>query len=125
MVSNAPREGSEPPLIAKPRRQARADWSSSWRRDHRYDWTSWRSHNRSRFHLGFYYDPFGWGYRPYSVGWRLWPSYYSSRYWLNNPWYFRLPYAPPGYRWVRYYDDAILVDTWNGEVIDVIYNFFW
>jgi len=28
-------------------------------------------------------------------------------------------------RWIRYYDDALLVDTWNGEVVDVIYNFFW
>jgi hypothetical protein len=26
---------------------------------------------------------------------------------------------------VRYWDDAFLVDTWSGEVIDVIHNFFW
>ena len=55
----------------------------------------------------------------------MWPSYYSSRYWINDPWYYRLPYAPPGTRWVRYYDDAILVDMWSGQVVDVIYNFFW
>ena len=36
-----------------------------------------------------------------------------------------LPYAPPGYQWVRYYDDALLVDTWSGQVVDVINNFFW
>ena len=29
-----------------------------------------------------------------------------------------LPYAPPGYRWIRYYDDALLVDTWDGTVVD-------
>ena len=23
------------------------------------------------------------------------------------------------------YDDVLLVDTYTGEVIDVIYNFFW
>jgi len=27
--------------------------------------------------------------------------------------------------WVRYWDDAVLVDTFTGEVIDVIHNFFW
>jgi hypothetical protein len=26
---------------------------------------------------------------------------------------------------VRYWDDAILVDRWSGEVVDVIHNFFW
>ncbi|WP_409574764.1 RcnB family protein [Sphingopyxis sp. PET50] len=30
-----------------------------------------------------------------------------------------------GYRWVRYYNDALLVDTYSGEVVDVIYDFFW
>ena len=29
------------------------------------------------------------------------------------------------YRWVRYYDDALLVDIYSGEVVDVIYDFFW
>ena len=125
VVSNEPREGSQPPLIARSRTRERSSWSTHWRRDGRYDWTRWRDRHRSRFHLGFYYDPFGWGYRPYSVGWRLWPSYYSSRYWLNDPYFYRLPDAPAGYRWIRYYDDAILVDTWDGHVVDVIYNFFW
>ena len=38
---------------------------------------------------------------------------------------YRLPYAPPGYRWIRYYDDAMLIDTWDGTVVDVIRDFFW
>ena len=29
------------------------------------------------------------------------------------------------YRWIRYYDDALLVDTYSGEVVDVIHRFFW
>lgn len=126
VVSSVPREGTQPPLRAERRRTDQERWSTShWRHDRRYDWHNWRHRHRSLFRLGFYVDPFGWGYRPYSIGWRLWPSYYSSRFWLNDPWQYRLPYAPPGYRWVRYYDDALLVDTWNGEVVDVIYNFFW
>jgi len=126
IVSSTPREGTQPPLRAEHRSRDRDhNWSTSWRRDHRYDWQNHRHRHRSLFHLGFYYDPFGWSYRPYSIGWRLWPSYYSSRYWISDPWQYRLPYAPPGYRWIRYWDDALLVDTFTGEVVDVIHNFFW
>ena len=124
-VSRVPREGTQPPLPTVTRSTPAPQWSSSWRHDNKYDWYNWRKRNRWLFHLGFYHDPFGWGYRPYSIGWRMWPSYYGSSYWLNDPWRYRLPYAPPGYRWVRYWDDAVLVDTWTGEVVDVIYNFFW
>ena len=79
----------------------------------------------SRFHLGFYYDPFGWGYQPYQIGWRLWPNYYSSSYWINDPWRLSPALCAAGLRWVRYWDDAMLVDTVTGEVVDVIHNFFW
>jgi hypothetical protein len=126
VVSNVPHEGTQPPLRVDNRSRDRDHhWNTSWRNDHRYNWNDWRHRHRSIFHLGFYYDPFGWSYQPYSIGWRLWPSYYSSRYWINDPWEYRLPYAPPGYRWIRYWDDAILVDTFTGEAVDVIHNFFW
>jgi len=126
IVSNVPHEGTQPPLRLQNRsRDNNHRWNTSWRNDHRYNWNDWRRQPRSIFHLGFYYDPFGWGYQPYQIGWRLWPSYYSSRYWINDPWEYRLPYAPPGYRWIRYWDDAILVDTFTGEAVDVIHNFFW
>ena len=124
VVSNVPRPGTQPPVRVE-QNHAPIQWSSNWRNNSRYDWQNHRRHHRSIFHLGFYYDPFGWGYNPFSIGWRMWPSYYSSRYWINDPWYYRLPYAPPGTRWIRYYDDAILVDLWSGQVVDVIYDFFW
>jgi len=127
IVSRIPREGTQPPGVTAARAagQAARHWRGDWRNDHRYDWRKHRRRHRSLFHFGFYYDPFGWGYRPYSIGWRLWPSYYRSRYWLHDPWMYRLPVPPPGYRWIRYYDDALLVDTWDGRVVDVIRNFFW
>jgi hypothetical protein len=102
-----------------------SEWRTDWRRDHRYDWRNYRNHHRSIFRLGLYFDPFGWNYRRYSIGWRLWPNYYSSNYWLNDPYMYRLPYAPFPYKWVRYYDDALLVNTYTGEVVDVMYDFFW
>ena len=113
-----------PPPEASPSRPA-PTWHTGWRRDHRYDWRRWRDRNRTHFRLGVYFDPFGWGYNRYNVGWRLWPSYYSRHYWLDDPWMYRLPYAPWPYKWVRYYDDVLLVNTYSGQVVDVIYDFFW
>ena len=103
----------------------RQRWSDDWRRDHRYDWRSYRNSHRSLFRIGSYYDPYGWGYRRFSIGFNLWPSYYGSNFWMNDPWQYRLPPAYGPYRWVRYYDDALLVNIYNGQVVDVLYNFFW
>ncbi len=124
LVSDVPRPGTQPPLRTDGRRNA-VHWNTNWRNDAHHDWHNWRRHHGSWFHLGFYYDPFGWGYQPYSIGWRMWPNYYSSSFWINNPSQYQLPYAPPGTQWVRYYNDAVLVDMWSGEVLDVVYNFFW
>jgi hypothetical protein len=100
-------------------------WSRNWHRDNRYDWRRYRDRNRSSFRLGFYYDPFGYNYRRWSVGSLLNSSYYGSRYWLNDPWQYRLPPAYGPYRWVRYWNDALLVNIYTGEVVDVIHSFFW
>ena len=125
MVGEFPRQGTQPPMRVDNRRGDHSRWNTNWRHDDRYDWRRWRDRHRSSFHLGVYFDPFNWGYQPFSIGWRLWPNYYSSNYWINDPWQYRLPYAPPGTRWIRYYNDALLVDTYSGEVVDAIRNFFW
>jgi hypothetical protein len=100
-------------------------WSSNWRDDHRYDWRSYRNRYSSLYRLGRYYDPYGYSYRRFSIGFSLGSGYYGSNYWLNDPWQYRLPPAYGPYRWVRYYDDALLVNIYDGQVVDVIYNFFW
>ena len=43
-------------------------WSGDWRRDNRYNWRSHRSRYSSLFRLGRYHDPFGYGYRRFSIG---------------------------------------------------------
>lgn len=107
-------------------RQWHREWDRSWRHNSRYDWASWRWRNRNLFHLSPYYSPYrDWSYRRFSIGLFMPSLFYGQRYWINDPWYYRLPPAPPGTRWIRYYDDVLLVDTWSGEVIDVIHNFFW
>ena len=100
-------------------------WSSNWQRDPRYDWRRYRERNSSVFRIGSYYDPFGWGYRPVSIGFTLYAGYYSPDYWLDDPWQYRLPPVYGPYRWVRYFDDAVLVDIYSGQVVQVIRDFFW
>lgn len=100
-------------------------WTNNWRHDRRYDWNSYRNYHRSTFRIGIYYDPFGWNYRPWSIGSYMYPSYYDQSFWLNDPWQYRLPPAYGPYRWVRYWDDALLVNIYTGQVEDVIHNFFW
>jgi hypothetical protein len=104
----------------------RSSWNRSWRNDNRYDWQRYRYSNRNLFRTGSYYSPYrGYGYNRLSIGLILDSLFYSNRYWLNDPYQYRLPAAPYGTQWVRYYNDVVLVDVYTGEVIDVIYDFFW
>ncbi|MEK6638507.1 MAG: RcnB family protein [Pseudomonadota bacterium] len=102
-------------------------WNRDWRRDNRYDWKAYRFSNRNFFHQPRYYDPFGsrYGYQRFSIGIRIGPSYYNDRYWISDPFAYRLPYTSGPYRWVRYYDDVLLIDLRDGAVVDVIHDFFW
>ena len=100
-------------------------WNNHWRGDRNYDWRNHRNRHRSIFRLGNYWDPYGSRYRRFSIGFSLFPSYYQSNFWLNDPWQYRLPPAYGPYRWVRYYNDALLVDIYTGQVVDVEYNVFW
>ena len=103
-----------------------ASWNQGWRNDRRYDWVNYRARYGSHYSLGRYYVPYrNWNYRRLTIGFSLWPLFYSDRYWINDPWSYRLPDVYGPYRWVRYYDDAILVDVETGEVVDTIYDFFW
>ena len=107
-------------------RNGRTDWNRGWRNDNRYNWSSWRNQNRNRYHLSPYYSPYrNWRYQRFSIGLFLDSLFYDQRYWIGNPYDYRLPAAPYGTQWVRYYDDVILVDVYTGEVLDVIYDFFW
>ena len=102
------------------------NWNRDWRRDNRYNWNGYRNQNRSIFQLGNYYSPYrGYSYRRLSIGFSLNSLFFGSDYIIDNPWTYRLPQAYGPYRWVRYYDDAVLVNIYNGQVEDVIYDFFW
>ncbi|HWK36295.1 RcnB family protein [Sphingomonas sp.] len=103
------------------------NWNRSWRGDNRYNWQDWRSRNRNLYRLPRYYAPRGWsyGYQRFGIGMSLSALLFSQSYWIDDPWEYRLPEAYGPYRWVRYYNDAMLVDLDTGEVVDVIYDIFW
>lgn len=105
----------------------RNDWSRGWRDDNRFDWGRYRNQNRNLFRLPRYYAPYSWsyGYRRFSVGATLSQLLWSQDYWIDDPWYYHLPPAYGPYRWVRYYNDALLVDIDSGEVIDTVYDIFY
>jgi hypothetical protein len=101
-------------------------WGHEWHNDPRYDWRGWREENRAFFHVGRYYPPDpGYYYSRLSIGFILDPLFFGQSYWIGDPWYYHLPPAYPPYRWVRYYNDALLVDTYTGQVVEANYDFFW
>lgn len=102
-------------------------WSRDWRRDDRYNYSGYRNQNRNAFRLPRYYAPYGWdyGYRRFSVGFTLSSILFDQDYWIDDPFYYRLPPAYGQYRWVRYYNDALLVDLRTGYVVDTVYDIFW
>ncbi|HSX54201.1 MAG TPA: RcnB family protein [Sphingomonas sp.] len=108
-------------------REARRDLRDSvndrnrrWGND---DWRGWRDRNRGTYARGQWRAPFR--YYGFRNGARIAPHYYGSRYYINDPWRYRLPPAGYSQRWVRHYDDVLLVDTRRGYVVRVIRNFFW
>jgi Ni/Co efflux regulator RcnB len=103
-------------------RQARRDYRRERRWD-RHDWRDWRRDHRRVYRRGSWRAPFR--YHTFRTGIRIAPVYYSSRYYIDNPYYYHLP--TPGYyqRWVRHYDDVLLIDIRTGMVLDVIRNFYW
>lgn len=102
------------------------NWNRDWRRDQRYDWQRYRYSNRDLFQGQRYYAPFGWsyGYRRFSIGFSLTSVLFDRQYWIDDPYNYRLPPAYGAYRWVRYYEDVLLVDLRTGQVVDAIYGFF-
>ena len=105
----------------------RREWNrNEWRRDNRYDWRGYRDNHRSIYQIGRYRAPYhNHSYRRLGIGFFLGSVFYGNQYWISDPWYYRLPAVYGPYRWVRYYDDVLLVDVYTGEVVDVIYDFFW
>jgi len=67
---------------------------------------------------GFY--PHHWRYGDYlPEGW------FAPGFWIYDYDSYSLPVPPYGYEWVRYGADALLVDTYSGEVVETVYGLFY
>lgn len=78
-----------------------------------------------RFQLGVYHRPSGWYYHRWRFGEFLPAFFFTRSYWILDWEDFALDDPPPGTVWVRYGDDAVLIDEYSGEVIQVVYGIFY
>ena len=76
------------------------------------------------YKIGPYHRPPGWHAHQWAYGERLPRAYWASQYILADYWLFSLEVPPAGYEWVRDGNDAILVSTDNGEILQVEYSVF-
>ena len=107
------------------RQEYREDYRDA-RRDGNYgrdDWRQYRNQNRD------IYRGYGWRsdnrYQTFRPGIRIGVGYYAPRYYINDYARYRLPNPGWNQRWVRHYNNVLLIDTRRGIVIDVIRNFYY
>lgn len=108
-------------------REAHRDYRQDLRdRDRRWaenDWRAWRDRNRALYARGSWRAPFR--YTRFHPGTRIGTVYYGPRYVIGDPWRYHLPQPGAYRRWVRHYNDVLLVDTRRGTVIRVLPGFYW
>jgi Ni/Co efflux regulator RcnB len=103
-------------------REAREELREDRRDYRRDDWRGYRQQNRSVYARGNWNAPFR--YNTFRPGVRIGAPYYQQRYVIADPYRYRLP-RPVGYqRWVRHYNDVLLIDTRRGYVVDVLRGFY-
>jgi Ni/Co efflux regulator RcnB len=107
-------------------RNDRPGWGDRNRRQHidvqRYH-RNFNSPRRYRAEVYRWRD--GSSYRRYGYGQRLPRHYFIRNFWIANFFSYDLFAPPPGYIWVRYGPDALLVDQYTGEIVQVRYGVFY
>jgi len=104
------------------RRELREDIRDRDRRWGRDDWRGWRDRNPGYYRRGDWRAPFR--YQNFRIGAPIARPFYGPRYVIGDPWRYHLPPVRPWQRWVRHYDDVVLVDVRRGVVVDVIRQFY-
>jgi Ni/Co efflux regulator RcnB len=82
-------------------------------------------HAERRFRGPTYRPPVGFYDRSWVFGDIVPRGWYGSQYYIDDWWTYGLPVPPVGYEWTRIGDDAVLVDTFTGRIVQVVYDLFW
>jgi Ni/Co efflux regulator RcnB len=86
---------------------------------------TWRGQPINRVHVASFVYPNGWAYRRWAIGAALPALFLAPAYYYTDWAAFGLPPPDPGFQWVRYGPDLLLVNVATGEVVDVIYGAFY
>jgi len=114
----------------------RYDWGSyqpghqppQWNQYHRnfdprpYQWNQYADHS---YRGQPYQPPRGWYDRRWAYGQILPAPFWARNYWLGNYWSFGLIDPPYGYVWVRYGNDALMVNIITGQILGSVYWLFY
>ena len=114
--------GDERDDVRDARQELREDINDRNRRWARDDWRRYRERNAVLYRRGDWRAPFR--YHDFRAGARIGGIYYDRRYVIVDPWRYHLPAPRPYERWIRHYDDVLLVDVRRGYVVDVIHGFY-
>ena len=116
------------PAMAGPNRPPQNDRrDNAMRGEPRHDFSSFHRNFTSphRFRAAPYRRPPGFYVHHWSYGEVLPRPFWVRDYWLTDFFDFGLAPPPPGTVWVRYGSDALLIDEYDGAVIEVAYNVFY
>jgi hypothetical protein len=86
---------------------------------------SYHGHFFNPVHLAPFVYPPGWAYRRWAVGGVLPPLFLAPAYYYAEWATLGLTAPPPGFQWVRYGPDLLLVNVTTGQVADVAYGVFY
>lgn len=86
---------------------------------------SYRGHMMNRVHVNPFIYPPGFAYRRWVAGAMLPPLFLARDYWYPEWAALGLEPPPPGFQWVRYGPDLLLVNVMTGQVADVAYGVFY
>jgi hypothetical protein len=84
-----------------------------------------RGHPFHPLHIAPFIYPHGWAYRRWIVGATLPGLFLASAYYYAGWADLGLPPPEPGFQWVRYGPDLLLVNVGTGQVADVVYGAFY
>jgi len=91
------------------------EWRGSWN----HGWSGHRYRAQAR-----YYYPRGYARTSWSIGYRLPLVFLAASYFVDYDTYGLAP-PPYGCRWLRVDGDLLLVDQASGEIVDILYDFYY